>query len=98
MVEFRVMVLKLLELTQFASPNQSIYFNFVWCWGSDVVLTLLNKQPVRSPLIEKYMIKLIRGLNTNLKYRPEILIKTSGNQVESRVQNVYVRPLGSGAH
>ena len=26
------MAIKLLELTQFASPNLSIYFNFVWCW------------------------------------------------------------------
>ena len=29
----RIVALKLLELTQFASPNLSIYFNFVWCWG-----------------------------------------------------------------
>ena len=29
----RVMTLKLLALTRFLSPNLSIYFNFVWCWG-----------------------------------------------------------------
>ena len=29
----RVVALKLLELTQFASPNLWIYFNFVRCWG-----------------------------------------------------------------
>ena len=28
-----VVATKLLELTQFASLNQSIYFNFLWCWG-----------------------------------------------------------------
>ena len=29
-------------LTQLASPNLSIYFNFVWCLGSVVMLTFLN--------------------------------------------------------
>ena len=29
----RVVAIKLLELTQFASRNQSIYFYFVRCWG-----------------------------------------------------------------
>ena len=38
----RIVALKLLELAQFASPNLSIYFNFVWCWGSVVMLTFLN--------------------------------------------------------
>ena len=33
---FRVIALKLLELTRYASPNQSIYFNFLRCWGSFV--------------------------------------------------------------
>ena len=28
-----VVALKLFELTEFASPNQSIYFNFVRCGG-----------------------------------------------------------------
>ena len=28
-----IVALKLIELTQFALPNLSIYFNFVWCWG-----------------------------------------------------------------
>ena len=37
----RSVALKLFELTRFASPDQSIYFNFVRCWGS-VVMTLLN--------------------------------------------------------
>ena len=36
-----IMALKLLELTQFASQNLSIFFNFVRCWGS-VVMTFLN--------------------------------------------------------
>ena len=38
----RIVALKLLELTEFASPNLSIYFNFLWCWGSVVMLTFLN--------------------------------------------------------
>ena len=36
---------KLLVLTHFLSPNYQltvIYFNFVWCWGSVVMLTPLN--------------------------------------------------------
>ena len=37
-----VVAQKLLELTQVASPNISIYFNFLWCWGSVVILTFLN--------------------------------------------------------
>ena len=33
----RVVTIKLIELTQFASPNQSIYFNFVLVLGSVVM-------------------------------------------------------------
>ena len=41
----RIVALKLLELTRFASPNQSIYFDFVRCWGSVVMLTFqTNRQ------------------------------------------------------
>ena len=29
----RILVFKSLDLTLFLSPNQSIYFNFVRCWG-----------------------------------------------------------------
>ena len=41
---FRIVV-KLLELTRFLSPNPSIhsyYFNFVWCWESVVMVISLN--------------------------------------------------------
>ena len=38
----RIVVLKLLELTQLTSPKISIYFNFVWRWGSVVMSTFLN--------------------------------------------------------
>ena len=38
----RNVALKLLELTRFASPDQSIYFNLVRCWGFAVMLTFLN--------------------------------------------------------
>ena len=34
--------IKLLELTQFASPNLQIYFNFVLLLESVVILTLVN--------------------------------------------------------
>ena len=37
----------------------AIYFNFVWCWGSVVMLTCLNKQQVLSPFIEKCMVIII---------------------------------------
>ena len=37
-----IVTLKLLELTRFASPNQSIYFNFERYQGSVVMLTFLN--------------------------------------------------------
>ena len=47
----------LLELTRSASPNQSLYFNFVQYWGSVVMITFLNSLPVLSPLIEKSMIR-----------------------------------------
>ena len=40
-INLRIVALKLLELTRFVSPNQSIYFNFVRCLGS-VVMTFLN--------------------------------------------------------
>ena len=53
MVEFLsklgVVTIKLLELTQFASLNLSIYFNFVRYW----VLSDNGRFSVRSPLIEK---------------------------------------------
>ena len=39
---FKILEWKLLELTQFLAPNLSIYFNFVQCWGSVVMLTSLN--------------------------------------------------------
>ena len=29
-------VFKIARITQFASPNLSIYFNFVWCWGQGI--------------------------------------------------------------
>ena len=45
----RVIALKLLELTRFASLNLSIYFNFVWCW----VHCDRGRFSVRSPFIEK---------------------------------------------
>ena len=51
----RVVTIKLLELTQFASPNLSVYFNFALVLGSVVMQTFL-KRPVRSPFIEKSMV------------------------------------------
>ena len=54
----RVTALKMLEFTRFLSPNLSIYFNFVRCWGSVVMLTFLNTPPVRCPFIEKLMVRL----------------------------------------
>ena len=53
----RIMTLKLLELTQFAAQNLSVYLNFILCWRSVMMLTFLNKPPVDSPLIENSMIK-----------------------------------------
>ena len=38
----RIVALKLLKLTQYVSPNLSIYCNFVRCWGSVMMLTFLN--------------------------------------------------------
>ena len=38
----RIIPLKLLELTRFASPNLSICLNFLRCCGSFVMLTFLN--------------------------------------------------------
>ena len=38
----KIVVLKLLKLTQLTSPKISIYFNFVWRWGSVVMSTFLN--------------------------------------------------------
>ena len=49
----KIVTLKLLELAQLTSPKISIYFNFVWRWGSVVISTFLNKPPVRSPLTVK---------------------------------------------
>ena len=60
----RIVALKFFELTQFASPNLSIYFNFVWCWGSVVMLTFLNEPAVRSPLIVKvYVLYFVKVLS-----------------------------------
>ena len=39
---FRIVALKLLELTQLTSLKISIYFNFVWRWGSVMMWTFLN--------------------------------------------------------
>ena len=52
----RIVALKLIEFTRFASPSQSIYFNFVRCWGSVVMLKFLNKLSAHSPFIEKSII------------------------------------------
>ena len=38
------------------STSFVIYFNFVRCWGSVVMLTSLNKPLVLSPFIEKFMV------------------------------------------
>ena len=35
----RVVTIKLLELTEFASPNLSIYSNFILVWGSVMMFT-----------------------------------------------------------
>ena len=51
--DLKIVALKLLELTQLTSPKVSIYFNFVWRWGTVVMSTFLNLPPVRSPLIVK---------------------------------------------
>ena len=51
----RIVAIKLCKLTRFLSLNLSIYFNFVRCWWSVVMLTFLNLPPVSSPLIEKSM-------------------------------------------
>ena len=41
----RIVKLKLLELARFISPNITIYFNFLQCWGPVVMLTFLNYRP-----------------------------------------------------
>ena len=51
--KMRVVALKLLKLTLFASPHQLIYIIVL---GSVVMLTFLNKLPVHSPLIDKSML------------------------------------------
>ena len=38
----RIVAVELLWLTQFASPNPLIYFNFAWCLGSVAMNTSLN--------------------------------------------------------
>ena len=55
----RVVTLKLLEFTQFASLNLSIYFSYVQVLRFFVMSTFLNSLPVRSPSIEKSMPKLM---------------------------------------
>ena len=40
-----IVTLKLLQVTQFGSQNLSIYFNFVQCWESVVMLTFQTKRP-----------------------------------------------------
>ena len=47
-----IVAIKLIELTQFASLNLSIYFNFVRCLGSVVMLIFLNLPAVHSAFIE----------------------------------------------
>ena len=38
----KIVALKLLELTQFASPNLSMYFHFIRCRRSVLMITFLN--------------------------------------------------------
>ena len=47
----RIVTLKLIKLTRSEEPNQSIYLNFVWCWGP------LYSRPfsMHCPFIEKSM-------------------------------------------
>ena len=42
LANLRVVTIKLLDLTEFASPDLSIYFNFVLVLGSVVMLTFLS--------------------------------------------------------
>ena len=57
------MALKLLELTRFLSPNLSIYFNFVRCWGF----------PVHSSFIEKSMRAVMRAVLCIVLFRVVML-------------------------
>ena len=68
----RIVALTLLELTKFASPNLSIYFNFVWCWGSVVMLTFWNYPPMRSPLIVKVYVLYFVNMATVAKGRGDL--------------------------
>ena len=52
----RVVTIKLIELTQFASPNLRIFFHFLLVWGPlwcDIFILTARANPV----VEKYMIK-----------------------------------------
>ena len=55
MVKFLVSI-KLPELTQFASPKLSVYYNFVRCWG---LLWYKGRFSMHSPVVEKTIHQLI---------------------------------------
>ena len=47
--------MKLLDLTQFSSPNLKIFFHFIWCWS--VIRCDRGRFFVHSPFIEKCIIQ-----------------------------------------